>query len=85
VDIGTAGPPSELAWARFDAPDREVAATRDDPRSSVLATGLADGGQAVLLLKAPMSVPVPGGHGAAPFAAWRACGAVALSVCRAAG
>jgi hypothetical protein len=72
VDIGAVGPPSKFAWARFNAPDREAAAAGDNPQSAVseLAADLANGEQAVLVLEAPMSVPVPTGHGAA----WRMLG-----------
>jgi hypothetical protein len=72
VDIGAVGPPSRFAWAEFDAPGHEVAATGDDPESAVsaLVTSLAGDGQAVLLLESPMSVPVPRG----PRETWRLLG-----------
>ena len=62
VDIGSVAPPSKFAWAAFDAPGRDLVKGGEDPESAVsaLAPALLAGAQAVLLLEAPMSVPVPG-------------------------
>ena len=62
VDIGSVRPPSNFAWAAYDASGRIVVDKGTDPESAVsaLVTGLLAGAQAVLLLEAPMSVPVPG-------------------------
>jgi hypothetical protein len=62
VDIGSVRPPSKFAWAAFDAPGRDLVKDGEDPESAVsaLVPGLLAGAQAVLLLEAPMSVPVPG-------------------------
>jgi hypothetical protein len=64
VDVGSVGPPSKFAWVAFDAPGRELVKDGADPESAVsaLMPGLLAGAQAVLLLEAPMSVPVPGGQ-----------------------
>jgi hypothetical protein len=64
VDIGSVRPPSKFAWAAFDAPGRDLVEDGVDPESAVsaLVPGLLAGTQAVLLLEAPMSVPVPGGQ-----------------------
>jgi hypothetical protein len=72
VDVGSLGPPSKFAWAAFDAPGRDLVEDGADPESAVsaLLPGLLAGIQAVLLLEAPMSVPVPGGQ---PDA-WRGLG-----------
>lgn len=72
VDIGSVGPPSKFAWAPFDAPGRDLVKEGADPESAVsaLVPGLLAGTQAVLLLEAPMSVPVPGGQPGA----WRGLG-----------
>jgi hypothetical protein len=61
VDIGSVGPSLKFAWATFDAPGRDLIADATDPETAVsaLASGLLAGAQAVLLLEAPMSVPVP--------------------------
>jgi hypothetical protein len=61
VDIGSVKPPSRFAWAAFDAPSQEVIADGSDPDTAVscLLAGLAESRQAVLLVEAPMSVPVP--------------------------
>jgi hypothetical protein len=58
------GPPSKFAWAAFDAPGRSIVKDGMDPESAVsaLRTGLAAGDRAVLLLEAPMAVPVPDGR-----------------------
>jgi hypothetical protein len=67
VDIGSVAPPSKFAWAAFDGPERNLVENGEDPDSAVsaLAPVLLAGAQAVLLLEAPMSVPVPGSqHGA---------------------
>jgi hypothetical protein len=62
VDIGSVRPPSKFAWAAFDAPGRALVDSGANPESAVsaLVPGLPAGAQAALLLKAPMSVPVPG-------------------------
>jgi hypothetical protein len=72
VDIGSVVPPSKFAWAAFDAPERDLVKHGEDPASAVsaLVPGLLAGAQAVLLLEAPMSVPVPGGQ----LDAWRGLG-----------
>lgn len=72
VDIGSVGPPSKFAWVAFDAPGRELVKDGADPESAVsaLVPGLMSGAQAVLLLEAPMSVPVP----ASQPDAWRGLG-----------
>jgi hypothetical protein len=72
VDIGSVAPPSKFAWAAFDAPGRDLVKGGEDPESAVsaLVPALLAGAQAVLLLEAPMSVPVPGGQ---PDA-WRGLG-----------
>src|SRR5260370_41995541 len=64
VDIGSVRQPSKFAWAAFDAPGRDVVNEGADPQSAVsaLVPGLLGGGQAALLLEAPMSVPVPRGR-----------------------
>jgi hypothetical protein len=64
VDIGSVVPPSKFAWAAFDVPGRDLVTGGEDPESAVsaLVPGLLAGAQAVLLLEAPMSVPVPGGQ-----------------------
>lgn len=61
VDIGSVRPPSKFAWAAFDAPGRGLVNAGEDPETAVsmLAPGLLAGGQAALLLEAPMTVPVP--------------------------
>jgi len=63
VDIGSIGPPSKFAWVAFDAPGSELVKDGADPESAVSAPmpDLIVGAQAVLLLEAPMSVPVPAG------------------------
>ncbi len=63
VDVGSVGPPSKFGWAAYDVPAREVLMSGDDPQTAVsaLIAGLAWGGQAVLLLESPLSVPVPAG------------------------
>src|SRR5258708_8237409 len=63
VDVGSVGPPSKFGWAAYDVPGREVLMSGDDPQTAVsaLVAGLAWGGQAVLLLESPLSVPVPAG------------------------
>jgi hypothetical protein len=55
-------PPSKFAWAAFDGPECNLVENGEDPDSAVsaLAPALLAGAQAVLLLEAPMSVPVPG-------------------------
>jgi hypothetical protein len=72
VDIGSVGPPSKFAWAAFDAPVHDLVKGGADPESAVaaLVPRLLAGAQAVLLLEAPMSVPVPGGQPGA----WRGLG-----------
>jgi hypothetical protein len=62
VDIGSVASPSKFAWAAFDAPGRGLVDSGEDPESAVsaLVPGLLASAQAVLLLEAPMSVPVPG-------------------------
>jgi hypothetical protein len=72
VDIGSVRPPSKFAWAAFDAAGRGLVNSGTDPESAVsaLVPGLLTGGQAALLLEAPMSVPVSGGR---PDA-WRGLG-----------
>jgi hypothetical protein len=64
VDIGSVRPPSNFAWAAFDAPGRDLVSSGTDPESAVsaLVPGLRAGTQAALLLEAPMSVPVPDGQ-----------------------
>jgi hypothetical protein len=64
VDIGSVRPPSNFAWAAFDAPGRDLVDSGTDPESAVsaLVPGLRAGSQAALLLEAPMSVPVPEGQ-----------------------
>jgi hypothetical protein len=64
VDIGSVASPSKFAWAAFDAPGRVLVKGGEDPESAVsaLVPGLLAGAQAVLLLEAPMSVPVPDGQ-----------------------
>ncbi len=64
VDIGSVRPPTKFAWAGFDPPAREVAASGNNPQTAVsaLADGLARGEQAVLLLESPLSVPIPSGQ-----------------------
>jgi hypothetical protein len=64
VDIGSVRPPSNFAWAAFDAPGRDLIKAGDDPQTAVsmLAPGLMAGAQAALLLEAPMAVPVPGSN-----------------------
>lgn len=61
VGIGSVGPPSKFAWAAFDAPNRDITATGDDPETAAkeLAAALREGMQAALLLESPMSNPVP--------------------------
>ncbi len=66
ADAGSVRPPSNFAWAAFDAPAREVVASGNDPQTAVsaLVGGLAWGRQAVLLLESPLSVPaLPGQEG----------------------
>lgn len=72
VDIGSVRPPSKFAWVAFDAPGRDPVKDGADPESAVsaLVPGLLAGAQAVLLLEAPMSVPVPGSQPGA----WRGLG-----------
>jgi hypothetical protein len=73
VDIGSVGPSSKFAWAAFDAPERDLVADGTNPETAVseLASGLLAGSQAaLLLLEAPMSVPVPDGQPSA----WRRLG-----------
>jgi hypothetical protein len=72
VDVGSVRPPSKFAWAAYDAPGRDLVEDGTDPESAVsaLVPGLLAGAQAVLLLEAPMSVPVPRGQ---PDA-WRGLG-----------
>ena len=64
VDIGSVASLSKFAWAAFDAPGRDVIEHGVNPESAVsaLVSGLLEGAQAVLLLEAPMSVPVPDGQ-----------------------
>ncbi len=64
VDVGSVRPPSKFGWAAYDVPAREVLMSGDDPQTAVsaLVAGLAWGGQAVLLLESPLSVPVPAGE-----------------------
>ncbi|MEU4697472.1 hypothetical protein [Nonomuraea dietziae] len=61
VDIGTVRPPANFAWAAFDAPSPDLADAGFDPLTAVsaLVAALGDARRAVLLLEAPMSVPVP--------------------------
>lgn len=72
VDIGSVKSPSKFAWAAFDVPCQDPVAEGDDPNSAMecLAVGFADNRQAVLLLEAPMSVPVPD----ADDTGWRSLG-----------
>jgi hypothetical protein len=75
VDVGSVGLPSKFAWAAFNAPGRSLVRDGADPESAVsaLLSGLAAGGQAVLLLEAPMSVPVPDGRPGAWQGLGKAC------------
>jgi hypothetical protein len=61
VDIGSIRPPSNFAWAAFDAPGRAVAAEGDSPETAVsaLLAGFQEDRQVALLLESPVSVPVP--------------------------
>jgi hypothetical protein len=72
VDIGSVRPPSNFAWAAFDAPGRDLVGSGTDPESAVsgLVPGLRADTRAALLMEAPMSVPVPNGQ---PDA-WRGLG-----------
>jgi hypothetical protein len=72
VDIGSVVPPSKFAWAAFDAPGRDLVSDGEDPESAVsaLVPGLLAGGQAVLLVEAPMSIRVLGDQ----RDAWRGLG-----------
>jgi|SRR5215467_854212 len=96
VDIGSVRPPSNFAWAAFDAPARDLIRVGEDPEEavSVLAPGLLAGAQAALLLEAPMAVPVPGtksdawrrlgkardGEGNRPWSAGAGAGALATGL-----
>src|SRR5580658_1225687 len=96
VDIGSVRPPSKFGWAAFDAPGRDLIQSGDDPETAVsmLAPSLLAGGQAALLLEAPMTVPVPGmkpdawrglgkardGEGNRPWSAGAGAGALATGL-----
>lgn len=62
VDVGSVRSSSKFAWAVFDAPGRILIEHGADPEAAVsaLVSGLREGGQAAVLLEAPMAVPVPG-------------------------
>lgn len=61
VDIGSVRPPSKFAWASVDASEAGLLSCGDDPEGAVqaLVGPLARGGQAALVVEAPMAVPVP--------------------------
>jgi hypothetical protein len=96
VDIGSVRPPSKFAWAAFDAPGGDLVNTGEDPETAVsmLTPALLAGGQAALLLEAPMTVPVPGtkpdawrqlgkardGEGNRPWSAGAGAGALATGL-----
>jgi hypothetical protein len=72
VDVGSVRSPSKFAWAACDAPRRNLIEHGADPEVAVsaLVSGLMEGGQAAVLLEAPMAVPVPGSKPGA----WRGLG-----------
>lgn len=57
VDVAPAGPPSNFAWAGFDAPARQPRGSGTDQQGAVsaLVAGVSFGRQAALLLESPLA------------------------------